>query len=122
MAEFFSFLKVFLVCGTIYFVLVTVLLALPHSKLRMVGVEMSKWALVMGFLLLIVSPIDLLPDPIYLDDIGYLIGAICSAKGALNERNRRKVFDDIEFEEALANKRGESASADSNTDDKREAA
>lgn len=126
MAEFFSFMKVFVVCGTMFFVATLVLMAMPQSKLRSAGVEMLKWAMVGGFLLLCASPLDFLPDPIYLDDIGYLIGAICSAKGALNERKRRKAFEDIEFEQTLAAKRGQSVSADAadvaDDDERKEAA
>lgn len=125
MAEFFSFMKVFVVCGTMFFVATLVLMAMPQSKLRSAGVEMLKWAMVGGFLLLCLSPLDILPDPIYLDDIGYLIGAICSAKGALNERKRRKEYKDIEFEQTMAAMRSQGDSpdaADVADDEQKEAA
>lgn len=130
MAEFFDFLKVFVKCGTVFFVVTTTLLALPQSKLRSVGLEMSKWALVCGLLLLVPSPIDCLPDVVpgagWLDDIGYIIGAICTAKSAMNERKRRTMLEELEFEQTLAAKRGQGTSPDAPDatadDDKREAA
>ncbi|TWT45293.1 hypothetical protein RAS1_17150 [Phycisphaerae bacterium RAS1] len=124
MAEFFSFLKVFAICGTVFFVTVIALLAMPQSKLRSVGMEMTTWALAVGLFLLVPSPVDVLPDLVpgigWLDDIGYLFGALCAVGSALEERKRRKVFGQIEFEQAVAQERGESAAPDD--DDKREAA
>lgn len=126
MSEFFGFLKVFVMCGTVFFIATAVLLALPQSKLRSVGLEMSKWALVVGLLLLVPSPVDVLPDVVpglgWLDDIGYIIAAIASAKSALGERKRRTMMEEVEFEQTLAAKRGEAPSSDSDDDEQREAA
>ncbi len=126
MSEFFSFLKVFAICGTVFFVATTVLLSLPQSKLRSVGMEMSKWALVCGLLLMVPSPVDVLPDVVpgigWLDDIGYILGAIGAAKGAMNERKRRTMWEEAEFEQSLAAKRGEASPSDSDDDDQKEAA
>lgn len=127
MSEFFSFLKVFAICGTVFFVATAVLMSLPQSKLRSVGMEMSKWALVCGLLLMVPSPVDVLPDVVpgvgWLDDFGYIIGAIGAAKGAMNERKRRAMWEEAEFEETLAAKRGEASPSDSDDDDdQREAA
>jgi uncharacterized membrane protein YkvA (DUF1232 family) len=125
MAEFFSFLKVFMLCGTLFFIATAVLLSLPQSKLRSVGLEMSKWALALGLLVLVPSPVDVLPDVVpgigWLDDIGYIVASIGAAKAALGERKRRTLLEEAEFEQTLAAKRGASAS-DSDADDKREAA
>lgn len=126
MSEFFSFLKVFAICGTVFFVATAVLLSLPQSKLRSVGMEMSKWALVCGLLLMVPSPVDVLPDVVpgigWLDDIGYILGAIGAAKGAMNERKRRATWEEAELEQAVAAKRGEPSPSDSDDDDQREAA
>lgn len=126
MSEFFSFLKVFAICGTVFFVATTVLLSLPQSRLRSVGMEMSKWALVCGLLLMVPSPVDVLPDVMpgigWLDDIGYILGAIGAAKGAMNERKRRAMWEEAEFEETLAAKRAEPSPSDSDDDDQKEAA
>lgn len=125
MSEFFSFLKVFAICGTVFFIATAVLLSLPQSKLRSVGMEMSKWALVCGLLLMVPSPVDVLPDVVpgigWLDDIGYILGAIAAAKGAMSERKRRAMWEEAEFGQTLAAMRGESATSDED-DDKREAA
>ncbi|QDV90560.1 hypothetical protein RAS2_16400 [Phycisphaerae bacterium RAS2] len=126
MAEFFGFLKVFVMCGTVFFITMTVLLALPQSKLRSVGLEMSKWALVCGLLLMVPSPVDVLPDVVpgigWLDDIGYILGAICAANSAMSERKRRTMLEEAEFDQTLAAKRGETSQTDSDDDDQREAA
>ncbi|MBX3396699.1 MAG: DUF1232 domain-containing protein [Phycisphaerae bacterium] len=104
----------------------TVLLAMPQSKLRSVGLEMSKWALACGLLLLIPSPVDCLPDIVpgvgWLDDIGYILGALGAAKSAVTERKRRTMLEELEFEQALAAKRNSVMSSDSNDNDEREAA
>lgn len=125
MAEFFGFLKMFVMCSTAFFIATAVLLALPQSKLRSVGLEMSKWALALGLLVLVPSPVDVLPDVVpgigWLDDIGYIVASIGAAKSALGERKRRTLLEEAEFEQTLAAKRGASAS-DSDADDQREAA
>lgn len=121
MAEFFSFLKVFALCGTFFFVVTLVLLALPQSRLRSVGVEMSKWALMVGLLLMVPSSVDVIPDVIpvvgWMDDIGYILGAICAANSAMEERKRRRAFEEIEFNDAIARKRGEVPPTDPTVDD-----
>jgi uncharacterized membrane protein YkvA (DUF1232 family) len=126
MAEFFSFLKVFVLCGTLFFIATAVLMALPQSKLRSAGLEMSKWALALGLILLVPSPVDALPDVVpglgWLDDIGYIVAAIGTAKSALGERKRRTMLEEAEFERTLAVKRGEGLSSESDTHDQREAA
>lgn len=118
MAEFFSFLKMIVVCGTVFFITMTVLLALPQSKLRSMGLEMSKWALACGLLLLVPSPVDVIPDVVpglgWADDIGYVVAAGFAAKSALGERKRRTLLEELEFEQTLAAKRGAIQSSDQN--------
>lgn len=103
MAEFFSFLKVFMYCGTVFFVVMLVLLALPQSRLRCVGLELAKYATACGLVLLIGSPLDVLPDVIpglgWCDDIGYLVGAIYAVKSGLGERKKRLLYEEIELKE-----------------------
>lgn len=126
MTEFFSFLKVFVMCTTVFFIATTVLLALPQSKLRSVGLEMSRWALMCGLLLLVPSPVDVLPDVVpglgMFDDICYLVAAVFAGKSAWKERNRRSALDDWEFEQTMAAKRRAAADSPEGTDDEREAA
>lgn len=101
MAEFFGFLKVFVVCGTVFFIATLVLMAMPQSRLRSVGLEMTKWAAVAGLAVLVASPIDLLPL-LPIDDVAYIIGGICTAKSAFGERKRRAYLEQLEFEQAAA--------------------
>ena len=103
MAEFFSFLKVFVACGSLFFIVMLVLLALPQCKLRTVGLEIAKWALCAGLLLLLPSPVDVIPDVVpgvgWLDDIGYVFAAVVSANSALAERKKRKLYEEIELQD-----------------------
>lgn len=103
MAEFFSAMKVFMACGTLFFVTMLVLLALPQSRLRCVGLEMTKWAMAAGLLLLLPSPVDVIPDVLpgvgWLDDIGYLVAAVASARSALGERRKRLLYEEVELQE-----------------------
>lgn len=109
MSEFFSFLKVFMVCGTIFSIATLVLMAMPQSKLRSVGLEISKWALACGLLLLVPSPIDVVPDVLpvlaWVDDAAYIVCAIGAAKGAMGERKRRTLMEEIELEQMATNGR-----------------
>lgn len=126
MSEFFGFLKLFMICSTVFFVATAVLLALPQSRLRSVGLEMTKWALVFGLIVLTISPADIIPDVLpglgFADDLGYIIAAICTAKSALQERKRRKALEDIDFEQTVASKRGGASPPNSADDDQKEAA
>lgn len=115
MAEFFSFLKIMAVCGTVFFITTAVLLAMPQSKLRSVGLEMSKWTLSVGLLLLVPSPVDVLPDVVpgigWLDDIGYLVAAGFAAKSAMGEHRRRAILEELDFEETVASTRSAASMA-----------
>lgn len=93
MTEFFSLIKIVVMCGTVMFLACMVLLSLPQCRLRAVGMEVSKWAMAVGLALLVPSPIDLVPDVVpgigWVDDLGYVAGAIWAAKSALNDRKKR---------------------------------
>ena len=98
MAEFFSFLKVFMSCSTVIFLVMLVLLALPQSRLRCVGLELTKWLLAAGMAVLVASPMDLIPF-LPVDDIGYIIAGICAGKSALGERQKRLLYEEVELAE-----------------------
>ncbi|MBX3395549.1 MAG: DUF1232 domain-containing protein [Phycisphaerae bacterium] len=88
-------------CGALLFIVTLVLLALPQSRLRCVGLEITKWAMAIGLVLLCPSPIDVVPDVVpgigWLDDVGYLVGAWYTARSALDERKKRKLYEEVEF-------------------------
>ncbi|MBO0654710.1 DUF1232 domain-containing protein [Streptomyces triculaminicus] len=77
-------------------VIVAVRLFKARRLLRGAGVPDSSRLLFWGALLYLVSPVDLLPDPIYLDDIGVLLLALRSlheaadAAGVPRTRDGRK--------------------------------
>ncbi|MCK6486428.1 MAG: DUF1232 domain-containing protein [Phycisphaerae bacterium] len=74
-----------------------------ESRLRCVGLELAKWALACGLLLLVPSPVDIVPDVVpglgFADDVGYLIAAIAAARSAWGERNKRKLYEEVELHE-----------------------
>jgi uncharacterized membrane protein YkvA (DUF1232 family) len=98
-AEFLSLLKVVALCGTTFFLVFVILLALPHSKLRSVCMEFMKYILAAGLFLMVPSPIDIVPDVVpvvgWADDLGYLLAGIGAIKSARGDRRRR------EFEQEL---------------------
>lgn len=100
MAEFFSFLKVLIGCGSLVFLTFLVLLALPQSRLRTVGLECAKYVVAGALLLLIPSPMDVAPDAIpgigWLDDIGYAIASIAAFRSARKEGKTRALYDEAE--------------------------
>lgn len=109
MAEFFSFLRMFVGCGTLLFLAMLILLALPQSKLRTVGLELTKYALAAGLLLMLPLPIDVIPDVVpggFADDIAYLIGAIAAVRSGLGERKKRLIYDEIEMAELRQRAKG----------------
>ncbi|WP_433570468.1 YkvA family protein [Streptomyces sp. CA-251247] len=80
---------------------VTVVLAVRVVKARAVlreaGVPLKDKALFWGSLVYAVSPVDLLPDPVYLDDIGVLLlalralhSAATAARGPVRGSARRR--------------------------------
>lgn len=110
MSEFFSFLKVFVGCSTLLFLAMLILLALPQSKLRTVGLELVKYAVAAELVLLIPSPVDVVPDVVpgigWLDDIGYIVAAIASLRSGLGERKKRLIYDEIEMAELRQRAKG----------------
>lgn len=98
MSAFFSLVQACVICGTILFLTLLVLLSLPQSKLRAVGLEMTKWTVVAGLALLVVSPLDLLPG-LPIDDLAYIAGAIATGRSALGERRKRLLFEEAEIAE-----------------------
>lgn len=93
MAEFVSLLKTVVICGTLFFGMFVVLLSLPKSPMRSVCLEMAKYVIAGGLVLLTASPADLLPDVIpvigWADDLGYIIGALAAVRSGLHERKIR---------------------------------
>lgn len=95
MSEFISLLKLVVGCSSLLFLATLVLLAWPSGRLRATGLEMVKWALVAGLVLLTFSPLDLLPG-IPVDDVFYLIGIILTGKSALGNRETRLLYTQAE--------------------------
>jgi hypothetical protein len=97
-AEFMSLLKVVAVCATGFFLAMLVLLALPKSRLRSVGIECLKYALAAGCALLVVGP-DLMPF-IPLDDIAYGLGGWAAVRSARADRKRRLLEEECDASNA----------------------
>lgn len=98
MAEFLSLLKTLAICGSLLAFTMIVLLSLPASRLRAVALEVTKWLVVSGLVLLTFSPLDLLPG-LPVDDAVYIIAAILTGRSALKDREARKLFEEIELQE-----------------------
>jgi uncharacterized membrane protein YkvA (DUF1232 family) len=62
--------------------------------------EIAKWVLCAGCLLLLPSPVDVVPDVVpvvgWLDDVGYIVAAIAAARSALAEGRKRKLYEQLE--------------------------
>ncbi|QOJ14818.1 MAG: hypothetical protein HRU75_09275 [Planctomycetia bacterium] len=101
MAEFFSFMRMLVGCSSLIFIVMLVLLSLPASKLRAVGLELTKYAMVLGLVVLVFSPLDILPG-LPVDDLFYIVGAILTGRSALKDRETRLLFDEIELKELQA--------------------
>lgn len=97
MTQFFSMVKFLAGCGTVIFIATLILMALPQCKLRSIGLEMTKWVIAGGLVLLIPSPVDAIPDVLpgigWVDDIGYALGAVAAAKSAMKEHRSRQYMD-----------------------------
>ncbi|GHG62204.1 YkvA family protein [Streptomyces griseocarneus] len=74
-------------------VVVAVRLFRARRLLRGAGVPDSSKVFFWGALLYLVSPVDLLPDPIYLDDIGVLLLALRSLHEAADAAGVRHTRD-----------------------------
>lgn len=105
MTAFFSFLKVVIECGTVLLIVMMVLLSLPACKLRAVGLELTKYAIVVGLVILVFSPLDLLPG-LPFDDALYVIGAIMAGRSALKSRETRLLYDEAEMAELRSRTQG----------------
>lgn len=94
MDAFFGFLKVLAVCATLFFVVFLVLLALPKSQLRSLVLEFFGWITAGGSAVLVVSPVDIIPDPIpflgQMDDVAYIVVGIISGLLAYFQRKSRQ--------------------------------
>lgn len=106
MSEFFLFLRVLVICGSLFFIVMLVPLAMPSSKLRTVGMEIAKWVMCAACVFMIPSPVDVVPDVVpvvgWLDDIGYIVAAIAAARGALAEGRKRKLYEQLEVSDLEA--------------------
>ena len=85
-----SVLNTIFVCGTIVTVAFFVLLAMPKSKLRAFLLQICNYMIAAGLALLVISPIDVIPDPFFpigfVDDFGCIIAAISAIKSARRHR------------------------------------
>ncbi len=97
MDNLFATLQLICVCITLLSFSTMVLLALPKSKLRSCVLEALKYVMAAGFALLILSPIDIVPDVIpvlgQLDDLGYFAGALTAVASAVKERRARRLLE-----------------------------
>ncbi|MFE1249318.1 YkvA family protein [Streptomyces sp. NPDC058735] len=59
-----------------------------RRELRRAGLPTGPRWVFWGAVLYFVLPVDLLPDPVYLDDIGVLLLALRTVRGSLGERER----------------------------------
>ncbi|MEW2611332.1 YkvA family protein [Streptomyces sp. NPDC047880] len=68
----------------------TVLVRLVRTRrdLRRAGLPTGPRWVFWGAVLYLVLPTDLVPDPVYLDDIGVLLLALRTVRGSLGERER----------------------------------
>ncbi|GAA4330901.1 hypothetical protein GCM10023086_60910 [Streptomyces venetus] len=67
---------------------ILVRLVRARRELRRVGLPTGPRWVFWGAVLYFVLPVDLLPDPVYLDDIGVLLLALRTVRGSLGERER----------------------------------
>ncbi|MFH9011073.1 YkvA family protein [Streptomyces sp. NPDC017943] len=67
---------------------VLVRLVRTRRDLRRAGLPAGPRWVFWGALLYFVLPVDLVPDPVYLDDIGVLLLALRTVRGSLGERER----------------------------------
>ncbi|MET9359745.1 YkvA family protein [Streptomyces sp. NPDC006632] len=65
-----------LLAAAVVAAVLTVRLVRARKALRDAGIPLTHKAAFWGALVYVVSPVDLLPDPVYLDDIGVLLLAL----------------------------------------------
>jgi uncharacterized membrane protein YkvA (DUF1232 family) len=68
---------------------VLVRLVRARRELRRAGLPTGPRWVFWGAVLYFILPADLLPDPVYLDDIGVLLLALRTVRGSLGERKHR---------------------------------
>jgi len=97
MDDLFATIRVMFVCFTIMSLVFVVLLAMPTSKLRSYLIEVVKYVGAAALVLLVISPVDLIPDVLPVlgwgDDVGYLAAAIASIRSARKEAQERQLID-----------------------------
>ncbi|MGW0611459.1 YkvA family protein [Streptomyces sp. NPDC002788] len=67
---------------------ILVRLVRTRRDLRRAGLPTGPRWVFWGAVLYFVLPVDVLPDPVYLDDIGVLLLAMRTVRGSLGERER----------------------------------
>ncbi|GAA2279628.1 YkvA family protein [Streptomyces hawaiiensis] len=72
----------------VFAVAVLVRLVRTRRDLRRAGLPTGPRWVFWGAVLYLVLPTDLVPDPVYLDDIGVLLLALRTVRGSLGERER----------------------------------
>ncbi|MEU9573763.1 YkvA family protein [Streptomyces massasporeus] len=72
----------------VFAVVVLVRLVRTRRDLRRAGLPTGPRWVFWGALLYLVLPVDLVPDPVYLDDVGVLLLALRTVRGSLGERER----------------------------------
>jgi hypothetical protein len=94
MEQVFGCFKVVVIAGAAVIALLLVLLSLPKSRLRSVLFEAFFWAVTAAAVVLVVSPVDTIPDIFVglgqLDDLMYVVGSIGSAMLAVRQRRQRR--------------------------------
>ncbi|MFF1481188.1 YkvA family protein [Streptomyces sp. NPDC058301] len=71
-----------LLAAALVVVALTVRLVRARKFLRDAGIPLTHKAAYWGALVYVISPVDLLPDPVYLDDIGVLLLALRTLQAA----------------------------------------
>ncbi|MFD7233857.1 YkvA family protein [Streptomyces syringium] len=88
-----SLLAVLVTAMAVAAVVVAVRLFRARRLLRDAGVPEDKKVIFWGALLYLVSPVDLVPDPVYLDDIGILLLALRSLHKAATDAGAGRAPD-----------------------------
>jgi uncharacterized membrane protein YkvA (DUF1232 family) len=100
---------VLIICITVLAALFLVLLAMPNSRLRSVFMEALGWLAVILASILVISPVDIVPDVFVglgqIDDIAYVIGGLLSGIAAYRQHRSRNLMDttrviDVEHHDA----------------------